>query len=369
MLTAAQRRRWDGVRPSLSLDFTAGIDPRITFTRASTGTYVGANGLIATAGTDVPRIQYSSAGVCQGLLVEEARTNLALYASDLTNAVWVKVTVTTAMTATGPDGAANSATTVTSTAGNGTILQTIVSGSAARIQSCWIKRRTGTGTVNMTQDGTTWAAVTVTAGWTRVNIAAATLANPIVGLQIVTNGDAVDVAYMQQEVGSTVSSAIPPTTSASVTRAADVASMPVGSWFNAGQGTIIVAGTWPSAVGTSSVASFRAGSGGNNAAEVYAGGSNATFEVDSGGVTSALLNSAFSVSTAFKAAAAYATNDFAFTYNAGTVQKDTSGAVPVGIDTLWVGGINSSQKSNGTIQSIRYYPRRLPDTMLQALTR
>ena len=61
------------VRPTLNLDFakTKALDPRITFTRASTGTYVGANGLIQTAASGAARFDHNPT-------TEEARTNLVL---------------------------------------------------------------------------------------------------------------------------------------------------------------------------------------------------------------------------------------------------------------------------------------------------
>ena len=67
------------VRPSLNLDFakTKALDPRITFTRASTATFVGADGLIQTAASGAARFdQNPSTGESLGLLVEEAKTNL-----------------------------------------------------------------------------------------------------------------------------------------------------------------------------------------------------------------------------------------------------------------------------------------------------
>jgi hypothetical protein len=70
--------------PSLDLNFAKlkRLDPRVTFTRASTGTYVGADGLIKTAGNGVARFDHSATGESLGLLLEEARTNyLFAYAS------------------------------------------------------------------------------------------------------------------------------------------------------------------------------------------------------------------------------------------------------------------------------------------------
>jgi hypothetical protein len=68
------------VEPSLNLDFanTKRLDPRITFTRASTATFVGDNGLIQSAAVNAARFDHNPAtGESLGLLVEEARTNLA----------------------------------------------------------------------------------------------------------------------------------------------------------------------------------------------------------------------------------------------------------------------------------------------------
>jgi hypothetical protein len=69
------------VLPTLDLDFanTKTLDPRITFTRASGGSYVGADGLIKYAGVNEARFDHDpETGESLGLLIEEARTNLLL---------------------------------------------------------------------------------------------------------------------------------------------------------------------------------------------------------------------------------------------------------------------------------------------------
>jgi hypothetical protein len=68
------------IEPTLNLDFanTKRLDPRITFSRASTGTYFDENGTLRTAATNAARFDHNPAtGESLGLLVEEARTNLA----------------------------------------------------------------------------------------------------------------------------------------------------------------------------------------------------------------------------------------------------------------------------------------------------
>jgi hypothetical protein len=78
----------------------------VTFTRASSGTYVGSNGLIKTAATNEPRFDHNpTTGESLGLLVEEARTNLLLQSEDLAT-TWTPGTgnVITVNTWTAPDG-------------------------------------------------------------------------------------------------------------------------------------------------------------------------------------------------------------------------------------------------------------------------
>ena len=75
-------------KPETSLDFVNSqcIDPSYTFTRNSSGTYVGDDGLIKTAAVNEPRFDYDPAtGESLGLLVEEARTNYHRYSTNFAN--------------------------------------------------------------------------------------------------------------------------------------------------------------------------------------------------------------------------------------------------------------------------------------------
>ena len=88
------------VRPSLNLQFDSQPTPAdmtshlasvgATFSRASIGTYTDANGLVAEATAGQARPNYSTAGVHEGLLIEEARTNLIEASEDLTDSNWGK---------------------------------------------------------------------------------------------------------------------------------------------------------------------------------------------------------------------------------------------------------------------------------------
>jgi len=82
------------VRPSLNLQFDSQPTPEdmtshlasvgATFSRASIGTYTDANGTIQEATSGQARPNYSTAGVHEGLLIEESRTNLIKSSEQIT---------------------------------------------------------------------------------------------------------------------------------------------------------------------------------------------------------------------------------------------------------------------------------------------
>ena len=96
------------IRPSLSLDFAnnQSVDPRITFTRASTATRTNSRGLIESVASGVPRIDFDPVtGACKGLLIEEQRANLLTYSEAFDNGVWGKTRASITPNATiAPDG-------------------------------------------------------------------------------------------------------------------------------------------------------------------------------------------------------------------------------------------------------------------------
>ena len=81
-------------RPSLDLNFasTKRLDPRVTFTRGSTATYVNAEGVIQTAASNEARFDHDPVtGESLGLLIEESRTNLLSYSEQIDNSYWTKI--------------------------------------------------------------------------------------------------------------------------------------------------------------------------------------------------------------------------------------------------------------------------------------
>jgi hypothetical protein len=349
----------------------------VTLTRASDGTVTDSAGGIQTAATDVPRFDHNPTTLeSLGLLVEEQRSNLLLHNRTLTNVAWVASNITPAKDQVGADDVSNSASSITATDANGTILQTITSASAARATSAYVKRITGTGTIEMTQNnGSTWTAVTVTSAWTRVTIPSATVTDPVVGFRIVTSGDAIAVDYAQLENGAFSTSAIE-TTTAAVTRSADVASITgsaFSSWYRQDEGTLLsesqqaqnYATGFPVSVGISD------SSGGVNTIEHIWNNSTSTLSTIvfvASAVQAAIGTSGLTRTAIAKAALAFKVNDFAGCINAGTVGTDTSGTIPV-VDRLTIGARPSSNLVfNGTIRRICYWGQRLPNNILQSIT-
>lgn len=230
-----------------------------TFSRATTAWYDRGDGIWTQAASGVIRITPG-----KGYVSEIARTNVVLRNRDLTNAVWTKSNCTAAKDQTGIDGVTNSASSLTATAGNGTCLQTTSVSSSSRRQSAFVKRLIGSGNIDMTTDnGSTWTTLTVTSGWTQVQIPTQTLANPTVGFRIVTSGDAVAIDMVQNESAALIDGMSTPidTAAAAVTRNIDILTLPIASmpFYNAAQGTLFGEAVFTSraAVGAQSLASLN----------------------------------------------------------------------------------------------------------------
>jgi hypothetical protein len=179
----------------------------------------------------------------------------------------------------------------------------------------------------------------------------------------------------QLEAGSFPTSYIP-TSGATATRAADIASIPVTDFgYNQKAGTLVVeADTFSTAVNNHQDFNLFQGAVGGHSIHSGSrvGGGVAgqyTFWVQSGGSTVALISktSAISDNTTYKAAWAASADDFALTVDGAAVVTDTAGAMPIAATEARIGyGVYG--RLNGHIKSIQYYPRRLTNTQLQELT-
>ena len=215
----------------------------ITFTRASTGTFVGSNGLVQSAAVDAPRFDYNPATLAPlGFLVEESSQNRCTYSQDFTQTSWSASGATKTTGISDPAGGVTAAT-ITATVAGGSVQNaaaTVVIGTTYTV-SIWMRRRTGTGAVGIRAVENVSVPVTITSTWARYSLTVtATQTAGRVGVYCSTIGDEIDFWGGQLEAKAFQTSYIPTPSAAVVTRAADVASInTLSPWYNAAEGTLL----------------------------------------------------------------------------------------------------------------------------------
>jgi len=194
--------------------------------RATSATRVNANGVIESVGANVPRIDYSGGG-CPSILVEPQRTNIVLRSQEFDNASWTTDKFNATVTANdiiSPDGTQNADKVVFGL--NGYLYQdkAIVSWASATLS---IYSKTASQTIifgGASPAGTdVYSSVSVGNGWFRQILTRTFTAGGTGSLQILpyVSNQTIYFWGCQLEQGSYATSYIP-TTSASVTRNADV---------------------------------------------------------------------------------------------------------------------------------------------------
>lgn len=127
--------------------------------------------------------------------------NQFIYSQDFSNAAWVKTNMTPTSGQTDPS-AGTEAFTLTAGAANATMLQSLVlAESLNRTVSLYIKRKTGTGNISLTVDGSTYEVVTITGSWARYDVTLSASGTVTAGIKIATSGDEVYAAWGQFEDG------------------------------------------------------------------------------------------------------------------------------------------------------------------------
>jgi hypothetical protein len=195
-------------------------------------------------------------------------------------------------------------------------------------------------------------------------------------------GDGYSGVYIwgaQLEAGAFATSYIPTTTTA-LTRNADVASMTgtnFSDWYNASEGTLYVDFQWTTATPRNNSPLFRFDDGTNNNF-VQLGFRNVSPTAPgaislrlSGGTTYETTTGTVSTNDGLrhKFAGAYTASELAFSADAQTAGTATPAGVPV-VNVARIGASNTGVATNYAIyiRSIRYYPVRVSDAQLQALT-
>jgi hypothetical protein len=406
--------------PSLNLNFLkATLDPRIQFTRSSGATYVGADGLIKYASANTARFNYSSTstGTCLGLLIEEQRTNLLPFSTDLVSFAgnaYPNDYVATNNVTVSPDGTCNAGFILKPAYNGSSIVYKTFVGSinTTYIATLWLKAggysraqvtfgnsafgnisrganfnlltgsvistlNTATDKVSITQYPNGWWKTTVTA------VSSGTGGSYVFGFTPLDNsnnsvftGDGVSGIYAwgAQVEASTFATSYIPTAGASATRAAETAVISgqnFANFYNPTQGTIYAEGyTSPGFPGFAPVTTITDSSFINNyiGQYQYTGLMGATIrwgtniqlgDPDAGTPTN--------TGTLFRLATTINSGNYYSVANSAVSGSVTDPRVPTSVDRIYIGSANGGW-INSTLRRVIYYPKVLSTATLQVLT-
>ena len=357
--------------PKLALNFVAAtLDPRISFTRSgNTATRINSSGLIETINANLPRFDYelNTGGVCKGLLIEEARTNILPLSSTFDISYWARQTpvVVTPNADTAPDGTgtANNIAGATGTVFNLATLRASITGLTAGATytfSVYIKLKTSTKATVYVRDGGTGGVGSTnavsTSAWQRVIVTRTLGAGTTAVAFFIGNTDADILGWgIQAELGTFATSYIP-TAATAVTRNADVATI-TGANFS---------GFWQAVKGGASVLATPSTVSGirplvqfddTTANEIIALRGNTTnpelYIVDGGAPQAQLDAGTIAANTAYSLTGWWATDDCKARKDSGAVVTDTTAIIPT-VTQARIGS-DGTNYLNGTIATINYY--------------
>jgi len=374
---------------------------------STVGEYIPTTSTINSA----PRFDHNpTTGESLGLLVEEQRTNLLLQSENLAT-TWAptgsSVSVNTAIS---PDGqtTADTLTEDTST-GNHSVNSAAIAWAGNTTYTCAVYAKANTRSLLVVAFGTAnnWvnsqrnavfnlsngtifsqAGSSVTASiqalpnnWYRCVMTATTIASPLASTVQLQLHDGSSASYTgngtsglfiwgaQLEVGSFPTSYIP-TTTATVTRSADVASITganFSSWYRQDEGTVFAEGSSAWASGN-----FVGSSDNTNNNRIFVGvtsGPSSRLLITTSGSSAASITVPYTLNAFLKGAGGYRENSSQFVANGVLGTEDTICAIPT-VNKLSIGSNTTSSDFflNGTIRRLTYWPQRLPNSTLQAVT-
>ena len=407
-------QNYPALKPSLLLDFSnvEQLDPRITFTRASTATYFDQLGVMQTAASNVARFDYNPTTFeSLGLLIEEQRTNLCTSSEVLSAGSNATITNDVALSPMGTmtadlltENTANtehyaSNETISFTAGTTYASTAYIKNpstdvsaffylrAVSPVASAYVFVRTSdmtiqtsagvnivSSSIQQVNDGywrvsMIWTAASTGSASVRTGLAPSVTLGSYIG-----TGKQMLIACRQTEAGAFATSYIP-TVASQVTRAADAASMTgtnFSSWYNQAAGAL-----YADFIKYNNVQSGRvftiSDSTANNQIRIAASISTnirPDWQILVGGAVQANIvdGPQGAVGSTIKSAGAYTVNNFGLATNGVLGTTDTSGTTPV-VDRMQIGASEAAAVIlNGTIRKIAYYPLRVTDAQLQALT-
>ena len=381
---------------------TARKGPTPVFTRASTATFVGSNGLIQSSAINAARFDHDPVTLtCRGLLIEEARTNLHLRSDDLSVSPWTRtgsnITVNSGVS---PDGLTTADLIYEDTAISSHSISAFIGGTtvgATYTHSIYLKAAGrnivalgdwggllsefnlstgqviagGNGLPQIQNVGNGWYRCSVTGASTAIGVTPGFRLRSVSGINSYL-GDGVSgvLAWGAQfEAGAFPTSYIT-TTTASVVRSADVCSI-TGSaftgFYNQAEGTVLIGHPFRN---NSLARSFYIGDGTNstNTLELFSGSPGIGSNAFSGGAQQYGQFVFAANNSMAKASLAVAPSNAMLAVN-GTLAASGGGLMPVGPNQLIIGNRpDGGRNINGHIPFFRYYRKRLANAKLQAIT-
>ena len=353
-----------------------------------------------------------------GLLVEESRTNLVLRSEEFNDAVWTKSNSSiTANASVAPNGTLTSDKIIEAAAVGTKSIRQIANTTVAIIHtaSCYLKASersicafeivdngaTGNGfsgyfnlstgaSSNVASfgngSGATASIAPVGDGWYRCSLTGiANTSGTALRFNVYTAVTAGSVSYTgdgtsgiyiwgaQLEAGSFATSYIP-TTTATVTRSADVASVSgsnFSSWYRQDEGTVFGDFTRTASTNTQQGRVFSFSDGTNtNLLEIYqTGASNPAAQITVTTLQAQWTTSNFTVGASTREVLGYQLNNTNTSFNGSSETTDTVCTMPIALTQARIGDRQDGVRTlNGTIRRLTFWPTRLSNTTLQQIT-
>jgi hypothetical protein len=192
---------------------------------------------------------------------------------------------------------------------------------------------------------------------------------PAAGTLTVTVSGTVEYANLEigaGGLGASFPTSYIPTEGSTVTRAADVASISgsnFSSWFNVGEGSVFA--SYDRTVLTSDAIRIFEFENGSDRYELISDAAVRT-RTAIGGVNTNI--GSFAQEQSGKYGAAYKASNYAGSYNGGTASTVTSVTSTVNANEVALGSSGTSLYINGHLKRFTYWPVRLENNVLQAIT-
>jgi hypothetical protein len=364
---------------------------------------------LQTALAGVPRFEHNPlTGESLGLEIEEQRANLLTYSEQFDNAAWTKVdSVVSANTAIAPDGTLTGDKLVESAAlaQHACFFLSTASATAytysAYIKAAgrnWVFMRgrdssatdrfawfdLANGVLGTVQTNLTATIVSVGNGWYRCSITLTTAAATVPFMIGTSSGNGVNnfqgdgvsglfIWGAQLEAGAFATSYIP-TVASQVTRSADAASMTgtnFSSWYRQDEGTAYIEAT-TSAPNSTFISLCDFGATYTNRFTLSSDTSrriNIADVINNVGFGVANTTELRSQNVPFKVAGYHSASGNAVCLDASAVATASNTAVAAAATVLTIGArLDFGVPLNGTIRRLAYYPKRLTNAQLQAIT-